>query len=81
MSIELFRDRGDTSTNTARSKKNAGYRYYMFFSPTPPKYISDGYYGQDQLTYCENVCLGLYDEELIRPSYYYPKNSTVRTAR
>lgn len=80
MSIELFRDRGDASTNTARSKKNAGYGYYMFFSPTPPKYISDEY-ERDQLTHCENVCLGLYDEELIRPSYYYPKNSTVRTVR
>ena len=80
MSIELFRDRGDTSTSTARSKKNKGYGYYMFFSPTPPKYISDEE-KKDQLKYCENVCLGLYDESLIRPSYYYPKNSTVRTAR
>jgi len=80
MSIELFRDRGDTSTSTARSKKNKGYGYYMFFAPTPPKYISDEY-GRDQLKYCENVCLGLYDEALIRPSHYYPKNSTVRTAR
>ena len=41
MSIELFRDSGDTSTSTARSKRIKDMVYYMFFSPTPPKYISD----------------------------------------
>lgn len=80
MSIELFRDKGDASSSTARSKKNAGYGYYMFFSPTPPSYKSDEG-GRDQLTYLQNVCSGLYDESLIRPTYYYPKNSTVRTPR
>ena len=36
MSIELFRDRGDASTNTARSKKNAGYGYYISSLPLRP---------------------------------------------
>lgn len=73
MSIELRRGRGDSSESTARSKKKAGYGYYMFFALDPSLYKS-------QVPRCQSVCRGLYDEELVYPSYYYSKNSTERKA-
>ena len=72
MSIELNLGRGDSSESTARSRKEEGYGYYMFFALNPNQYSS-------RVSRCQNVCRGLYDEELVYPSYYYPKNSTVRT--
>lgn len=71
MSIELRRGRGDYSESTARSRKNAGYGYYMFFALDPSLYSS-------QVYKCQSVCKGLYDEALIYPSYKYNKNSTDR---
>ena len=71
MSIELRKDRGDSSESTARSRKEAGYGYYMFFSLDPSSYSS-------QVYRCQSVCKGLYDEALIYPSYYYKKNSIQR---
>ncbi|MCS2348358.1 DUF1735 domain-containing protein [Bacteroides thetaiotaomicron] len=73
MSIELNRGSGDSSESTARSKKGAGYGYYMFFALDPSKYSW-------QVSRCQSVCRGLYDEELIYPSYYYSKNSSERKA-
>ena len=73
MSIELNLGRGDFSESTARDRKERGYGYYMFFALNPSKYAS-------QVYRCQSVCRGLYDEELVYPSYYYPKNSTVRTS-
>ncbi len=66
---------GDASEETARANKEAGYGYYMFFALNPSLYNSRG-----QVISCQTVCKGLYDEELVAPSYYYSKNSTVRTA-
>lgn len=73
MSIELRRGSGNSSEATARSKKAAGYGYYMFFALDPSLYAS-------QVYRCQSVCKGLYDEELIYPSHYYKKNSAVREA-
>lgn len=73
MSIELRRGSGNSSESTARSKKEAGYGYYMFFALDPSLYRS-------QVSRCQSVCRGLYDEELVYPSYYYSKNSTERKA-
>lgn len=73
MSIELRRGTGDSNEMTARSKKEAGYGYYMFFALDPLLYTS-------QVFKCQSVCKGLYEEELIYPSYYYSKNSTERKA-
>lgn len=73
MSIELNLGNGDSTEATARSSKNAGYGYYMYFALDPSKYSS-------QLPRCQNTCRGLYNEELIYPSYYYSKNSTERRA-
>lgn len=71
MSIELRLGKGDSSETYARAQKEAGYGYYMFFSLYPP------YYNR-QVWPCQNVCRGLYDEELIYPTHYYEKNSTER---
>lgn len=73
MSIELRRGSGDSSESTARSKKEAGFGYYMFFALDPSLYRS-------QVSRCQSVCRGLYDEELVYPSHYYSKNSTERKA-
>lgn len=73
MSIELRRGGGSSSESTARSRKEAGYGYYMFFALDPSLYSS-------QVYRCQSVCKGLYDEALIYPSYYYKKNSTQREA-
>lgn len=73
MSIELNRGSGDSSESTARSRKETGYGYYMFFALDPTKY-------NWQVYRCQTVCKGLYDEELIYPSYYYSKNSNERKA-
>lgn len=74
MSIELNLGRGNSSETTARSRKEAGYGYYMFFALNPAQYSY-------QVPRCQSVCLGLYDEALLTPTHYYPKNSTVRTPR
>ena len=72
MSIELNRGTGDSSESTARNRKAQGYGYYMFFALNPAQYSY-------QVDRCQSVCRGLYDDELVYPSYYYPKNSNVRT--
>lgn len=71
MSIELNRGSGDSSESTARSRRAAGYGYYMFFALDPNKYSY-------QVSRCQTVCRGLYDEELIYPKFKYGKNSTER---
>lgn len=71
MSIELRRGTGNSSESTARSKKEAGYGYYMYFALDPSLYGS-------QVYRLQNTCRGLYEEELTYPSYYYKKNSTER---
>lgn len=73
MSIELNLGRGNSSEATARSQKEAGYGYYMFFALNPSQYRS-------QVSRCQSVCRGLYDEELTYPTHYYAKNSTERQA-
>ena len=78
MSIELARGSGDSSESTARGRKEEGYGYYMFFSLNPTYYYSGIW--SPQVGRCQTVCRGLYEEELIAPEYYYPKNSTERTS-
>lgn len=73
MSVELRRGSGNSSESGARSVKNNGYGYFMFFALDPSLYGS-------QVGRCQTVCKGLYDEELIYPPYYYSKNSTERKA-
>ena len=73
MSVELRIRKGDASEGTARSKKQAGYGYYMFFALDPSFYYM-------QVVMCQTACKGLYEEELIYPSHYYAKNSTKREA-
>ncbi len=74
MSIELNIGRGNSSTEVARARKQAGYGYYMFFALDPSKYSY-------QVGRCRSVCLGLYDEDLLEPAYYYSKNDTTRKPR
>ena len=58
--------------NTARNRRDT-YGYFMYFALNPDKYGT-------QISYCNAACKGLYDEELVSPTYYYPKNSNVRTS-
>ena len=58
--------------NTARNRRDI-YGYFMYFALNPDKYGT-------QISYCNAACKGLYDEELVSPTYYYPKNSNVRTS-
>ena len=73
-SIELNLGDGDSSEATARRQKEAGYGYYMFFSLNPVNY--DG-----QISRCQSVARGLYGEELVEPTHYYPKNVSARLPR
>ncbi len=74
MSIELQRGSGDSSEYTARSRKQEGYGYYMFFALDPSKYST-------QVRRCQSVCRGLYDDELLYPTHYYKQYSTERLSR
>ena len=71
MSIELRRGSGDSTESGARNKKNSGYGYYMYFALDPSLYSR-------QVSRIQSTCRGLYEEELIYPTHYYPKNSTER---
>lgn len=71
MSIELRRGSGDSTERTARSRKEEGYGYYMFFALEPSLY-------KTQVSRCLTVCRGLYEEALIYPTHFYAKNSTER---
>lgn len=71
MSIELARGTGDSSEARARSIRNAGYKYYMYFALDPSKYAN-------QVPRCQTSSRGLYNEELVYPSHYYSRNSTER---
>lgn len=76
MSIELNKGNWDSSTESeayARKQKNAGYGYYMFFALDPAKYVD-----KNQVTKCQNVSKGLYEEELLFPTHYYKKNDLTR---
>ncbi len=73
-SIELNLGDGDSSEATARRQKEAGYGYYMFFSLNPVNY--DG-----QISRCQSVARGLYGEELVETTHYYPKNVSARLPR
>ena len=79
MSIELNRGSGDSSEGTARSKKEAGYGYYMFFAlGHTNSLVSDFSDYRFQVSRCQSVARGLYDEELLMPEYYYKKNDATR---
>lgn len=79
MSIELNRGSGDSSESTARSKKNAGYGYYMFFAlGHTTSLVSDFDDYRFQVGRCQTVARGLYDEELLMPEYYYKKDDATR---
>ena len=79
MSIELNRGSGDSSESTARSKKEAGYGYYMFFAlGHTTSLVNDFDDYRFQVGRCQSVARGLYDEELLMPEYYYKKNDATR---
>ena len=79
MSIELNRGSGDSSEGTARSKKEAGHGYYMFFAlGHTNSLVSDFSDYRFQVSRCQSVARGLYDEELLMPEYYYKKNDATR---
>lgn len=81
MSVELSPDvdKGTFSTSSARRVKENGYGYFMFFNLNPKYYNSDGDNNSEtRIEICQSVCKGLYEEELIAPTYYYEKNSTER---
>lgn len=79
MSIELNLGRGDSSEGTARSRKNSGYGYYMFFALGGTTSLTTNFSKYwSQVSRCQSVCRGLYDEELVLPTHYYSKNSTER---
>ena len=79
MSIELNRGSGDSSESTARSKKQAGYGYYMFFALGHTTSLVDDFEDyRYQVSRCQSVSKGLYEEELLMPEYYYKKNDTTR---
>lgn len=69
MSIELRANGGNSSEDLARSYKENGYGYYMFFALYPDDYST-------HVPRCQTVCKGLYEEELIAPTYYYEQYST-----
>ena len=73
MSIELRRNVGNSTEKMARSRKEEGYGYYMFFALDPSLYKS-------QVGRCQTVCKGLYEEALIYPTHSYAKGSTERKA-
>lgn len=72
MSIELNRGSGDSSESTARSRKEQGYGYYMYFA------LYSGNSWAYQISRIQDTARGLYDMELKTPEYYYEKNSTER---
>lgn len=81
MSIELNRGGGDSSEGTARSRKNAGYGYYMFFALGHTTSLSGDFSSYKyQVSRCQSVARGLYDEELLMPQYYYAKDDATRRA-
>lgn len=57
----------------ARRAKALGYGYYMIFSLDPNNYAS-----RNQVIRCQNICRGLYNDELVAPTHYYKKNDTTR---
>ena len=71
MSVELRRGYGSTTEDYARSVKEDGYGMYMWFALDPSLYGS-------QVYRIQNVCKGLYEQELKYPSYYYKKNDNKR---
>lgn len=75
MSIELNQGIGLASSRVAREHKEKGYGYYMFFALDP---ADPAKYEYQLSIFCEPICKGLYEENLIYPSYYYSKNSTER---
>lgn len=58
----------------ARKARELGYGYHMFFALCP----TQGKPYNTQINRCQDVCRGLYDEELLFPKFYYEKNRTER---
>ena len=74
MSVELRRGYGDTSEDYARSVKEDGYGFYMWFALDPSLYPS-------QVYRIQNVSRGLYNQEVKYPTFYYKKNDTTKYSR
>lgn len=66
MSVELRRGYGSTTEDYARSVKEDGYGFYMWFALDPSLYGS-------QVYRIQNVSKGLYDQEVKDPTFYYKK--------
>lgn len=74
MSVELRRGYGDTSEDYARSVKEDGYGFYMWFALDPSLYPI-------QVYRIQNVSRGLYNQEVKYPTFYYKKNDTTQYSR
>lgn len=70
-STELRINRGLTSEDQARSMRERGYGFFMFFGLHPPLY-------ETQLPHVLAPAKGLYEKELLPPTHYYEKNSIER---
>lgn len=71
MSVELNLGRGTATESYAKSVKENGYGFYMWFALNPEKYSR-------QVYLLQNVSRGLYDKILMNPDYYYKKNDLTR---
>lgn len=79
MSIQLNSGAGNAAEATARSKKQAGYGYYMFYALGGTTALTTEFSKyKTQIGRCQTVCKGLYEQELLAPEYYYKKNDTKR---
>lgn len=79
MSMELHKGMGNPSEELARTRKNEGYGYYMFFAlGHTNSLINDFESYKWQISCCQSVCKGLYEEELLMPEYYYKKDDLTR---
>lgn len=79
MSIELNRGSGDSSESGARSKREAGYGYYMFFALGHTNSLVSNFSSyRSQVARCQSAARGLYEEELLMPTHYYAKNNATR---
>lgn len=70
MAVELRRW-PSASVSEAKSLIEDGYGYCMLFALEPREYES-------QISPCNNICLGLYDQELAPVEYFYKKDDTTR---
>lgn len=68
-SLELALGSGSTTEAKARTQKEAGYGYAMYFALDPTR--TGTYQYSNQISRIQTTALGIFDRELIYPPYYY----------